>query len=149
LATKDRLAQSSSWITSFPLPHDSLRVEERGFAQLVTQLHQLIGLIYQYTIGTFNACSWGPTHRSFTDTSGGYNLGGVSFPHHTPRPFQPAVSTFHLRAPPGLRLSIQSLLKHLEREQPLNLASGSLHSTSIISYHLSIACANGNHQVIG
>jgi hypothetical protein len=31
-------------------------------------------------------------------------------------------------------------------EQTLNLMSGSLHSTSMVSYHLSIACASGNHQ---
>jgi hypothetical protein len=47
----------------------------------------------------------GPTHQSLTDTGGGYNLGGAGFPHHTPRPSQPAVSTFHLRVPPSLRLS--------------------------------------------
>jgi DNA-binding transcriptional regulator WhiA len=31
-------------------------------------------------------------------------------------------------------------------EQTLNLVSGSINSTSTVSYHLSIACANGNHQ---
>jgi hypothetical protein len=41
LATEDRLAQTSSWVTSFPLPHNSLRVGERYFGQVVTQLHQL------------------------------------------------------------------------------------------------------------
>jgi hypothetical protein len=35
-------------------------------------------------IVTFNTFSWGPIHRSLTNTDGGYN---------------------HLRAPPGLRLS--------------------------------------------
>jgi hypothetical protein len=45
LATEDKLAQPSSWVTSFPLPHDSLGVGERGFSQAVTQLHQLIGTI--------------------------------------------------------------------------------------------------------
>jgi hypothetical protein len=39
LATKDRLARPSSWVTSFPLPHDSLGVGETGFGQVVTQLH--------------------------------------------------------------------------------------------------------------
>jgi hypothetical protein len=39
LATEDRLTQPSSWVTSFPLPHDSLGVGERGFSQVVTQLH--------------------------------------------------------------------------------------------------------------
>jgi hypothetical protein len=45
LVTGDRLAQLSSWVTSFPLPHDSLGVGERGFGQVVTQLHQLTGPI--------------------------------------------------------------------------------------------------------
>jgi hypothetical protein len=40
LATEDRLIRPS-WVTSFHLPHDSLEVEERGFNQMVTQLHQL------------------------------------------------------------------------------------------------------------
>jgi hypothetical protein len=62
----------------------------------------LAGPIYQHAIGTFNTCSRGPTHQYLTDIDGGYNLGNASFPHHTPRSFQPAVSTFHLRAPLGL-----------------------------------------------
>jgi hypothetical protein len=45
LATEDRLTQLSSWVTSFPLPYDSLGIEERGFDQVVTQLHQLTGPI--------------------------------------------------------------------------------------------------------
>jgi hypothetical protein len=40
----------------------------------------------------------GPTHRSLTNTGGGYNFGGAVFPHTTPRYSQPAVSPFHLRA---------------------------------------------------
>jgi hypothetical protein len=44
----------------------------------------LSGLYHQHAIGTFNTCSLGPTHRSLTDTGGGYN---------------------HLRAPPSVRLS--------------------------------------------
>jgi hypothetical protein len=42
-------------------------------------------------------------------------------------------------APPGLRLSKQHLSTELEREQVLNLTSGSLHSTSTVTYYLSIA----------
>jgi hypothetical protein len=45
LVTQDKLAQPSSWVTSFPLPHDSLGVGERGFDQGVTHLHQLNGPI--------------------------------------------------------------------------------------------------------
>jgi hypothetical protein len=38
LATEDKLVQLLSWVTSFPLPHDSLGVAERDFGQVVTQL---------------------------------------------------------------------------------------------------------------
>jgi hypothetical protein len=65
----------------------------------------LLGPYHQHAISTFKTCLRGITHWSLTDTGGGYNLGGASFPHTAPRPFQPVVSTFHLRAPPGLRLS--------------------------------------------
>jgi hypothetical protein len=91
---------------------------------------------------TFNTCSRGPTHRSLTDTGGCYSLGGADFPHTTPRPSQPAVSTFHLRAPPDLRLSIKSLPSKLTGDQTLNLVSGSLHSTSTVTYHLRLWWAN-------
>jgi hypothetical protein len=43
--------------------------------------------------------------------------------------------------PPGLRLSINSLPSELKGDQALNLTSGSLHSTSTVTYHLSIARA--------
>jgi hypothetical protein len=49
-----------------------------------------IGLLspyLQHVISTFNTFSWGPTHRSLTDTGGGYNLGGAGFSHHPSRPF--------------------------------------------------------------
>jgi hypothetical protein len=100
LVTKDRLAQPSPWVTLFFLPHDSLGVGERGFGQVITQLHQLTRPIYQHVNDTFNACSWGPTYRSLTDTGGGYNFGGVDFSRTTPQPSQPTASTFHLSARP-------------------------------------------------
>jgi hypothetical protein len=74
LVIKDRLAQPSSWTTSFPLPHDSLGVGERGSGQVNTQLHQLIGPIspvfdryVQYLLmGTnpsvLNRHRWGLSH---------------------------------------------------------------------------------------
>jgi hypothetical protein len=65
-----------------------------------------LGPYHQHAIGTFNICSWGPTHRSLTDTGRGYNLGGQPIgPHATPRPSQPTVSAFHLRAPPDLQFN--------------------------------------------
>jgi hypothetical protein len=51
--------------------------------QLATRL---TGPIYQHTINTFNTCSREPTHRSLTDTGGGYNLGRANFSHTTPWP---------------------------------------------------------------
>jgi hypothetical protein len=69
---------------------------------------KLLGLLdpyHQHTIDTFNTCSWVPTHRSSTDTGGGYNLEGASFLYTTLWPSQPAVSPFHLRASPGLQFN--------------------------------------------
>jgi hypothetical protein len=43
LAIEDRLARPPPSVTSFPFPHDSLGVGERGFDQVITQLHQLTG----------------------------------------------------------------------------------------------------------
>jgi hypothetical protein len=62
------------------------------------QAIRFTGPIYQHVIGTFNTYSWGPTYRSLTDTSKGYNLRCIGFPHTTPRPSQPTISTFYLRA---------------------------------------------------
>jgi hypothetical protein len=59
----------------------------------------LLGPYHQHVIGTFNTCSWGPTHRSLTDTGGGYSLQGVGFPHATPRPSQPMVLPFPPKGP--------------------------------------------------
>jgi hypothetical protein len=47
----------------------------------------------------------GPTHRSLTDTGGGYSLEGAGLPQTTLRPSQPMTSTFHLRAPPDLQFN--------------------------------------------
>jgi hypothetical protein len=69
---------------------------------------RLLGLLspyHQYVIGMFNTCSRGSTHQSLTDTGGGYNLGGVGLPHTTLWPSQLAVSSFHLRVPPGLQFN--------------------------------------------
>jgi hypothetical protein len=79
-------------------------------------------------IGTFNTCSQGPTHRSLTDTSGGYKLDGASFPRTTPRPSQSAVSTFHLRAPPGLQFNHELLNQSFEFKNPMASTWSSDHS---------------------
>jgi hypothetical protein len=51
-----------------------------------TSYIDLLGPYLQHAISIFNTCSRGPTHQSLTDTGGGYNLEGVGFPHHSPRP---------------------------------------------------------------
>jgi hypothetical protein len=66
----------------------------------------LLGPHRQHVINTFNTCSWGPTHWSLTDTSGGYNIEGVDFPHHSSHPYQSTVLRFPLWVPSGLRLTI-------------------------------------------
>jgi hypothetical protein len=68
-------------------------------------LQWLLDTYHQHAIDTFNICSWGPSHRSLTNKGGGYSLGGADFPQTTPSPSQPTVSTFHLRAPPGLQFN--------------------------------------------
>jgi hypothetical protein len=90
----------------------------------------LLGLYHQHVISTFNTCSWGPTHRSLTDTGGAYNLRGYDFPYHTTYLSQPTVLHFHLRALAGLRLTNQPLPTEIKREETLNLASESPHTTS-------------------
>jgi hypothetical protein len=102
LATKDRLAQPSSWVASFLLPCDSSRVGERDFGPMVTQLHQLtepISPAYDRYVQYF---SQGPTHRSLTDIGGGYNLGGAGLPHTHSLTFPTSCLHFPLMAPPGL-----------------------------------------------
>jgi hypothetical protein len=79
---------------------------EKSQASVDDKLLSILGPYHQHVIGTFNTCSRGPTHRSLISTGGGYNLGGTSFSHATPWHSQLAVSSFHLRALPDLRLSI-------------------------------------------
>jgi hypothetical protein len=110
-------------------------------APINDKLLDLLSPYHQHVISTFNTFSQGPTHRSLTDIGGDYNLGGAGLPHYTPRPSQLMV----LRFPPkGLALSqvINPIPNELEMEQTVNLASGSLHPTSTVSYLLSIAWAN-------
>jgi hypothetical protein len=49
----------------------------------------------------------------------------------------------------GLRLSRQQVPVELEKEETLNLVSGSLHSTSTVTYHLSIALLMISHHKMG
>jgi hypothetical protein len=79
------------------------------------RLLDLLVSYHQHVIGTFNTCSWGTTHRSLTDTGGGYNLGGVGLPYHTLWPSQPMVLHF---SPKGSALSqvIHQIITNWTRE---------------------------------
>jgi hypothetical protein len=81
----------------------------------------LLGLYHQYAISTFNTRSRGPTHRSLTDIGRGYNIGGASLPHHTPRPFQPIIICFPPKGP--VRSQINNLTLPTEQKGRLTLIS--------------------------
>jgi hypothetical protein len=66
--------------------------------------------------------------------------------HHTPQSSQPTVLRFSSKGPARSQINHQTLPTGLKIEQTLNLMSESVHSTTRVSYHLSITCANGNQQ---
>jgi hypothetical protein len=66
------------------LPLSTKEVVGLSQASVNSRLIGLPGTYLRHAIGTFNTCSWRPTHQSLTDIGGGYN---------------------HLRALSGLRLS--------------------------------------------
>jgi hypothetical protein len=105
----------------------------------------LLGPYLRHAIGTFNTCSRGTTHRSLTDTCGGYNLGGADFPHLSPRPSQLMVLHF---PPKGSARSqvIQSQhslkwngVKHLLPTRGLSTVVGA-HKISISYANMSSKC---------
>jgi hypothetical protein len=52
-----------------------------------------------------------PTHRSLTDTGGGYNLEGAGLLHHTLLPFQPAVHHFPPKGPARSQVNLHNNYK--------------------------------------
>jgi hypothetical protein len=86
-------------------PTTANKVVGKSQASIDNRLLGLSGLYHQHAIGTFNTCSRGPTHWCLTDSGEGYSLEGAIFSRTTPRPFQPAVFTFHLRASSGLQFN--------------------------------------------
>jgi hypothetical protein len=108
-------SQHASWpicglIPSFS-PEPTNEAGDVSQAPVGDQLIGLPGPYHWHTIGTFNTCSRGLTHRSLIDIGGGYNLRGACLPHTTPRLSQPVVSTFCLSAPPGLQFNQIPLTK--------------------------------------
>jgi hypothetical protein len=80
------------------LPLTTIEIVEKAKHLLTISYISLLGLYHKHVISTFNTYSRVPTPQCLTDTDGGYNLGGASFPHHTHRPFQPTVLRFSLMA---------------------------------------------------
>jgi hypothetical protein len=101
------------FIPSFSL---KIAIEAVGVKPLSVdgKLLSLPGPYLWHTIGTFNTCSRVPIPRSLTDIGGGYNLGVASFPHTTPRTFQPTVLHFPPKGPIRSQV-IQSQHKPLEK----------------------------------
>jgi hypothetical protein len=119
-------------------------------ASVDNRLLDLPGQYHRYAIGTFNTCSRGPTHRSLTDTGGGYSLGGAALPQTTPRLSQPAVSHFHLRAPPGLQFNqVLTTKSKLSFKEPMAATWSFDHSASYRSLHLCLAIANDLSLAMG
>jgi hypothetical protein len=119
-------------------------------ASIDSRLLGLLGPYHYHAIGTFNTCSRGSTHRFLIDTGGGYNLRGAGFSHITPRPFQPTVSLFHQRAPPGLQFNqVPPLNQSAEFKKPMAATWSSDHSTNYRSLHLCLAITNDLSLVVG
>jgi hypothetical protein len=90
--------QHDDWSVHMSIPNFSLITTNETVGKrknfVDNQLLGLSGSYLRHTIRTFNTCSRGSTHRSLIDTGGGYNLGGVGFPHHTLRSSQLTVLRF-------------------------------------------------------
>jgi hypothetical protein len=87
------------------VPLTTIEAVEKAKHLVATSYIGLLGPCYYLVISTFNTYLWIPTPWPLTDIGLGYNLGGASFPHHTPHPIQPIVPRFPLMALPGLRLT--------------------------------------------
>jgi hypothetical protein len=110
----------------------------------------LPGPYHRHVINMFNTCSRGPTHRSLTDTGGGYNLEGASMPHTTPRLFEPTVSTILLRALPGLQFNQGPPNKpKFKFKEPMATPWSFEHSVIYRGLHLHLAIANDLSLAMG
>jgi hypothetical protein len=82
-----------------------------------------------HTLPAGSPHTWQPftlTQQSCTDSLSAYHITLTALPNWQS-------SAFHLRALSDLRLTNQPLSIGLKREQTLNLTSGTLHSTSIVT----------------
>jgi hypothetical protein len=125
-------------------PNTAIEVVGLIQASVDGRLRGLLGPYHQHVIDTFNTCSRGSTHRSLTDTGGGYNLRGAGFPHTTHGPFQSMVSIFHLRDPPGLQFNqVLPIKLKFEFKEPMVATWSFDHSAIYRGLLLCLAVTNG------
>jgi hypothetical protein len=151
LAIKDGLARPSSRATSFFLPCDSPGVGERGFSQVVTQLHQLTGPISLTCDRYVQILASGgqPIGHKLTQV-GATALKVSSF--HTPLPDLPNwwSSPFHLRAPPDHQFSQNLTTKtELSFKDPKAVTWSSNHSVIYHGLQLCLIIADDLSLAIG
>jgi hypothetical protein len=107
--------------------------------------NMLLGLLrpyHRHAIGTFNTCSRIPTPRSLTNTGGGYHIENLEMTTTLSPPFPSEGSTDPSNGPARSQIIHNNYQLNWRGKQILNLASGSLHLTSTITYHIRIAWAN-------
>jgi hypothetical protein len=101
--------QHVGWPIDMSIPSFSLKIEIEAVGVKPPSVDgMLLGLPCPYlrhAIGTFNTCSQRSTHRSLTNTGGATTLKVTAFHILLPDLFIQQSSTFHVRAPLGLRLS--------------------------------------------
>jgi hypothetical protein len=143
MATKDRLARPSSWVTSFLLPCDSPGVGERGFGPMVTQLHQLIGPITPACDRYVQYLLVGANRMVLNRHRRGYNLGGAGLPHtHSPT-FPTSCLRFPLKAPPDLHFNqVPAINQSLSIKKPTAATWSFDHSTIYRSLYLRLDITN-------
>jgi hypothetical protein len=99
----------TGWPIRGSIPNFTLTIANEAVGKSQASIdNRLLGLpdpYHRHTIDTFNTYSWGSTHRSLIDTDRWYNLEGADLPRTTPRPSQPTVSPFHLKAPLDLQVN--------------------------------------------
>jgi hypothetical protein len=124
----------------------AIEAVEKVKHQLTNKLHQFTSHISPARDQYVQYLLTGSIYRSLTDTGRGYKLRCVDLPYHTLQFSQLTVLHLLPKCPTRSQINHPTLPTGLKIEQILNLVSEILHSISTVSYHLSIACANGNHQ---
>jgi hypothetical protein len=110
-----------------------------GQASVDNRLLGLPGPYHRHAISTFNTCSRVSTPRSLTDTDGGYHIENLRITTSLSPFFLSEGSTDPPNGPVRSQIIHNNYELNWRGKQALNLVSGSLYSTSIITYHLHIA----------